>query len=449
MTSIRRRLSVGLALSLVGVFILLGLGVSLSFRMLTEGYILSRLGHDAESLLTALTPVDSQLTLRAERVNPVYEQPFSGHYYILTLDRGELRSRSLWDQTLQLPQVAVGESITLRSPGPQDQLLLVQVSTYRKAGQAVTIAVAEDLTPIRHEVREFQLRYAVFGLAALLLLLLLQRTILMRGLRPLESTCAEINALEQGEREQLNESVPIEIQPVVRKINHLLVVLHQRLRRSRHAMGNLAHALKTPLTLLSQQADRDENYQSAAQAASARELIERIRSLTERELKRARLAGPVALAARLELGEELKALVGVLKQLYRERGLQVTLDVPVAVAFAIDREDLHELAGNLLDNACKWARAEVYVHVRRVTQPQPGVEIRIEDDGPGRTDAELASLNQRGVRVDEAAAPGHGLGLAIAQDIVSHYGGQLTLGRSERLGGFSVTLWLPDAARVL
>lgn len=451
MTSIRRRLSVGLALSLIGVFILLGMGVSLSFRMLTEGYIVSRLEHDAESLLTSLAimPHDAQPILHAERINPVYEKPFSGHYYIVTAGDTELRSRSLWDQTLQVPAVAVGESIKLRLQGPQRQLLLMQVSAFRKSGQTVTIAVAEDLTPIRHEVREFQLRYALFGIAALVLLLVLQRSILTRGLRPLDSTCREIGELERGAREQLSENVPHEMQPVVRKINHLLTVLQQRLARSRNAMGNLAHALKTPLTLLSQLADRDEHFRSASEAATARELVERIRSLTERELKRARLAGPTVHAVRLDLHEELTALIGVLRQLYRERDLDIALDMPSALSMNIDREDLHEIIGNLLDNACKWARTQVRIQVRTqarsAAQPDTGVGIDIEDDGPGRTTTELESLYQRGVRVDEGNVPGHGLGLAIVQDIVGHYGGELTLGRSESLGGFSVRVWLPAA----
>lgn len=450
MTSIRRRLSIGLALSLVGVFVLLGLGVSFSFRLLTEGYILSRLEHDTESLLAAVTaiPANPAPVLSDKRVNTVYEKPFSGHYYVIESAGQVLRSRSLWDQTLEVQKVAVGESLKLRLLGPRQQLLLVRVSAYRKAGRVVNIAVAEDLSPIRHEVREFQARYIAFGLAAMLLLLLLQWRILTRGLRPLNTTCAEIGELERGVRGQLSENVPTEIRPVVHKVNHLLTILQQRLTRSRNALGNLAHALKTPLTLLGQIADRDANFHSAEQAAAARDLVERIRVLTERELKRARIAGEHTAVTALDVGEELQALAAVLRQLYSERGVEITLHIPPGLKLAADREDFHELFGNLLDNACKWARARVRVQAQSVTQPAPGVRIAIEDDGPGRSVDELKHLNQRGVRVDEQAVPGHGLGLAIAQEIASHYNGRLTLGRSTDLGGFNATLWIPGLGSV-
>ena len=445
MTSIRRRLSIGLALSLVGMLVLLGVGVNFSFRLLTEGYILSRLEHDTERLLAAVTvgSANPGLVLNDLPVNPVYEKPFSGHYYVIESAGQVLRSRSLWDQTLEVPRVAVGESLQLRQLGPRQQLLLVRISAYRKAGQLLNIAVAEDLTPIRQEVREFQARYIAFGLAAMVLLLLLQWWILTRGLRPLNTTCIEIGELERGMRAQLSENVPTEIRPVVHKVNHLLATLHQRLTRSRNAMGNLAHALKTPLTLLGQIADRDANFRSTEQAAEARELVERIRSLTERELKRARMAGAHTAVTMLEVGEELQALTGVLRQLYSEPGVDIALHIPPGLRLAADREDFHELFGNLLDNACKWARARVRIQAQSVTQPAPGVSIAIEDDGPGRSADELQHLNQRGVRVDEQAVPGHGLGLAIAQEIVSHYNGRLTLGSSPDLGGFKATLWIP------
>jgi signal transduction histidine kinase len=435
MTSIQTRLNGVLALSLILVFVLLGIGMSVSFRILAENYILARLEHDAESLLTALVVRGGGESpgLRGDRLNPVYQRAYSGHYYRIEVAGRVLRSRSLWDRDLDLPAVEVGEARALRLDGPEDQLLLARVARYRKAGADVTIAVAEDLSPIRAEVRQAQLRYALFGVVALVLLLLLQRAILRRGLRPLARTGDELDALERGERRELTEAVPREIQPLVRKINRLLATLQQRLQRSRNALGNLAHALKTPLTLLSQIADRDDSFRDPAAAAQTRELIEKIRRLTERELKRARLAGAAEYGGQLRLRAELEALAAVLRQMYRERALRIELQVPDGLSLAADREDMHELFGNLLDNACKWARTQVRV---RAAREAGELRIAIEDDGPGRDDAELERLNLRGVRIDEGGVPGHGLGLAIAQDVVSHYGGALRLGRSPELGGF-------------
>lgn len=441
MKSIQTRLNSGLALSLIVVFVLLGIGVSVSFRMLAEGYMLSRLEHDAESLLAALVmrPPTREPELRADRLNPVYQRAFSGHYYRIDIDSQVLRSRSLWDQDLTVPDVDVGASTHLRQAGPEDQLLLMHVARYRKAGRDVRIAVAEDLSPIRAEVRRFQLRYALFGVVALVLLLLLQRAILRRGLAPLTTTTQELAELERGERTQLQESVPREIRPLVAQINRLLMTLHQRLQRSRNAMGNLAHALKTPLTLLGQIADREDHFRDPQVAAQARTLVEKIRTLTERELKRARLAGAAAPGGRVHLAAEIEALSAVLRQIYRERALRIDVEIPTDLHLAADREDMHELFGNLLDNACKWARSRVRV---RAEQHGNGIRVIIEDDGPGRDVEELERLNLRGVRIDEDATPGYGLGLSIVQDVLDHYGGQLTLGRSAELGGFRVEVVL-------
>lgn len=446
MISIQRRLGASLALIMIGVFLILGIGMSLSFRTLMEGYMLSRLEHDAESLLGALLlqPGIADIDLRAGRMNPVYQRPFSGHYYVISIDGRTWRSRSLWDQTLALPAVAVGETARLRATGPEDQLLLVHVAGFRKAGHDLSIAVAEDLSPIRSEVRKFQLRYGLFGALALALLLVSQRQILKLGLVPLRRTRMEIAEMERGERERLSETVPEEILPVVRQVNGLVATLRQRLSRSRNAMGNLAHALKTPLTLLGQIADRDDVFRDAATAAQMRDQVAVLRKLLDRELKRARLAGAAATGTRLDLRTELEALVAVLRQLYRERDLQLELDLPASLPLAADREDMHELFGNLLDNACKWARSRVRVrHVRS----GDGLVIRVEDNGPGRNPEELADLDRRGVRIDEDAVPGHGLGLAIAQDIVQHYGGRLRLGRSADLGGFLAEVELPGVRR--
>jgi len=445
MKSIQARLNSGLALSLIVVFVILGVGVSVSFRMLTEGYIMARLEHDAEGLLSALQlrPRGHAPGLRTDRLDPVYQRVFSGHYYRIDIDGHTLRSRSLWDEDMAVPAVVIGASTRLRLPGPEQQTLLTYVASYRKAGSDIRIAVAEDLSPIRAEVRRFQLRYALFGLVALVLLLLLQRTILRRGLMPLTTTRQELSELERGERMQLSDNMPREVQPLVVQINQLLATLQQRLQRSRNAVGNLAHSLKTPLTLLGQIADHERHFQDAKVAAQARVLVEKIRTLTERELKRARLAGAVAPGGRVHLASEMEALSKVLGQIYRERALRIDVDIPSELRFAADREDMHELFGNLLDNACKWARSRVLV---RAEAQGDGIRVIIEDDGPGRDADELERLNQRGVRVDEDVTPGYGLGLSIVQDVLDHYGGRLRLGRSAELGGFRAEVELGVAA---
>lgn len=439
MRSIETRLNLGLGLSLILVFIAVGVGVSLSIRLLTEEYVSSRLEHDAESLLTAISFNGDGVHLSGRRVNTIYNRVYSGHYYRVQVDGRVIRSRSLWDRNLKVPAVAVGQVRRLREAGPQSQLLLVRAAAYRKAGHAVRIAVAEDLTPIKADMRRFQLRYALFSLGALVVLLLMQRFVLRAGLAPLARTRAQIGELERGERQQLGEDIPRELLPVVREINRLLLALQQRLQRSRNALGNLAHALKTPLTLIGQAADSRELDGHPEVQRQLQHHVEVVRTLMERELKRARLAGAAPAGGQVQLDREVQALMGVLHRLYDEKGLAMEARVPEGASFPADKEDILELLGNLMDNACKWARGRMRITVAL----EAGLQISVEDDGPGRSETEIAELTRRGVRIDEHGAPGHGLGLAIVRDVVSYYGGELTLGRSAELGGFRVDVHLP------
>ena len=438
MKSLQSRLNLGLGVTLAAVFVLLGVAGSLAIRFVTENYVDSRLEHDAESLLAALAfAPDGTPQLRPGRVDPVYQRVFSGHYYRIDLPQAELRSRSLWDQDLPVHVPEPGRVARLRAEGPEGQLLLVRVAGYRKAGVDLTIAVAEELSPIRTEMRRLQLGYLLFVLAALAVTLLVQRRALHAGLAPVQRTARQVSALEQGARTRLDGPVPEEIRPLVMEINRLLEAQQRRLTRSRNALGNLAHALKTPLTVIAQTAERPELKQCPDLARELHACVAQLRTRVDRELRRARLAGATGTGGRAEPGVELEALVEVLRRLYRDRNLDIELRVAPGSVFPGDREDLLELAGNLLDNACKWARTRVRVNV----EADGGLRLVVEDDGPGCSEAELQRLATRGVRTDESA-PGHGLGLAIVHDIVEDYGGSLRFSRSDDLGGFRVEVVL-------
>ena len=213
-----------------------------------------------------------------------------------------------------------------------------------------------------------------------------------------------------------------------------MLLLTQRLERSRNALGNLAHALKGPLNLLTQYfdtADSAEQEQAALQT-------ERIRQLMQRELKRARLAGRNLSAARFNAGEELPDLIAVLQQVYRERTVSVDYQLDPELEPFGDREDMLELLGNLLDNGCKWASSRVICRIEGESE----ICIQVEDDGAGLLDQEIQDLTKRGTRLDETVE-GHGLGLAIVGDIVKLYGGTIQFSRSESLGGLKVIILLP------
>jgi signal transduction histidine kinase len=434
--SLQARLQIGLLLSLLLVALLLFWGGSAAVRQIAEAYVATRLEHDAEALLGALQPPqaeDMHISMGGQRVTPVYLQPFSGHYYLVRLNDGEpLRSRSLWDHELALPTLATGETRLWRAAGPQDQALLVRAAGYRKQGRNLTLAVAEDIAPIELQIRRLQGLLAAAAAGAIALLLLIQRLVVRHSLGRLERVRADIQRLEQGQTERLSEAVPDEIRPLVQEFNRLLALLASRLERSRNALGNLAHALKGPLNLLVQALDAGDSGPQAQVQTS------RIRQLIERELRRARLAGAGKPGQQFDPAAELPDLIAALAGMHRGRELEIRCNRRPAAPLPIDREDLLELLGNLLDNACKWARRRV-----RFELEQDGEELRItvEDDGPGVSAAQLAQLAQRGVRIDQEV-DGHGLGLAISRDIARLYAGGLEFGRAPELGGLQVRVRL-------
>ena len=217
------------------------------------------------------------------------------------------------------------------------------------------------------------------------------------------------------------------------EVNWLLKVLDQRSQRSRNALGDLAHALKTPLTIL-QQLPLESTLKSQPEICHILNTqTTNMQKMMERVLKRARMAGSGPTFIIFDIKQEIPALIKALQSMYRDKNLTIGFVAPETTTLLIDREDMLELAGNLLDNACKWAKSRVSLHfdINRV------IRLIVEDDGPGVSDADFATLTQRGTRLDEAVS-GHGLGLSIAQSIAEQYGGQLVLGRSKQLGGFYV-----------
>lgn len=440
MNSLQRRLQLGLTLSLMLLMPVLWWTGSLAVRELGDDLIGSRLEHDAESLLAALSfTEENPAQIQLEYINPIYKRPFSGHYYVIQLADGSIHnSRSLWDQTLALQVVKPGDIIQWYASGPSDQKLLVWARHYQKQGHAFTLAVAEDLTPLESQLSIFQWIFAGLSLGGLSILLIVQWRVIQQSFKRLDAVRTEIQSLEQGEISVLSQNVPDEILPLVQEFNRLLELLVQRLGRSRNALGNLVHALKGPLSLLVQYLDSKELEDHPELRARMLAQQKRIQQLMERELKRARLAGSGSPGYRFHAQQELPDLIKVVKQVHHykdslEIEWQVMTDTP---AFG-DREDMLELMGNILDNACKWANSTVRCKISGTDI----INITIEDDGPGCTEQEISQLTQRGVRLDETVE-GHGLGLSIAKDIIKLYNSEIHFARSEALGGLSVVIEL-------
>ncbi len=442
MTSLQSRLALWLGLSLLLVFGAFGLLMSQFPRYLAEGTMVTRLSHDGEGLLARLLVVEGQpIALHPGPLAPIYQTPFSGHYFRIESGGAVLRSPSLWDEDLHLRPLPPGQTHDVQHiRGPDGQPLLAWVQRVRFGGREVTVAVAEDVSHIEQDIRRFRTQILLGMGVTLGVLLLLQAALVRHSLRPVQAATRELRAVEQGRARAIRTRVPSEVAPLVTEINRLLGAMQRRIERSRNATGNLAHAIKTPLSVLGQLRDRPGLRDQPALRAELDQAIGSIRTAIERELKRARLAGPVAPGQQVDLARELADLVDVMRKVHGGRDIAVDLHLPRRARVCADREDLLELMGNLLDNAFKWARRRIRVDARL----DGGLTLVVADDGPGIAADALAAVTARGTRLDENQ-PGHGLGLAIVNDIVAQYEGSIDFGRDPALGGLRVELHLPLA----
>lgn len=439
MRSIQARLSLGL----VAVLVVVGLALAqLSLWLFEVGlqrYLEAGLRKESENLLVALVRGPSGLQLDERRISAAYQRPFSGYYFRIDFDQGTWRSRSLWD--LDMPKPAAPGLEDGLELGPEGQQLLTLRADYRRLGQDISISVAQDYSPVRDGFRRMQQIGLGMGLVALVLVLVLQRLTVTRSLRPLERARQQIAQLQQGQRSQLDAQVPSELQPLVDQINHLLAHTEDSLRRSRNALGNLGHALKTPLAVLLSLAASERLKDMPEVRDQLREQLGQIQQRLARELNRARLAGDALPGAQFDCDAELPGLLGTLGMIHGE-GLLLARDVPAGLLLPWDREDLLELLGNLLDNACKWADSEVRLGIAPTVE---GYQLWVDDDGPGIPEAARLQVLERGSRLDEQV-DGHGLGLGIVRDIVEAWGGTLALLESP-LGGLRVSISLPRKGR--
>jgi len=439
MKSIQARLSLGLVAVLVVVGVVLAQLTLWLFEAGLQRYLENGLRKESENLLVALVRGPSGLQLDERRVSAAYQRPFSGYYFRIDFEQGTWRSRSLWD--LDMPKPAAPGLSDSHELGPEGQQLLALRADYRRLGQNITISVAQDYSPVRESFRRLQQIGLGMGLVALLLVLVLQRITVTRSLRPLERARQQIAQLQQGQRSQLDAEVPSELAPLVGQINHLLSHTEDSLRRSRNALGNLGHALKTPLAVLLSLASSERLKDLPEVRTQLREQLEQIQQRLARELNRARLAGDALPGAQFDCDAELPGLLATLGMIHGE-GLLLTRDVPPGLLLPWDREDFLELLGNLLDNACKWADSEVRLGI---APTDDGYRVWVDDDGPGIPESQRLQVLERGSRLDEQV-DGHGLGLGIVRDIVDAWGGVLALLESP-LGGLRVSIELPRKGR--
>ncbi len=390
-------------------------------------------------------------SLRRPLPDPRFQQPLSGWYWQISDTEGAiLRSRSLWDAALPATPKAGDQSANsvtgtnfrdITGPNGGALRLAARRLTLNAAGSTYLFQLAGDNTGSEADIARFDrllaMALVILGLG-LIAAMVLQVQI---GLRPLGRIGRALAAIRAGRTEQLPAALPSEIQPLADEIDTLLRHQAAVISRARSHAGDLAHALKTPLAVLANEAADRDNHKAGDLADQVQRQVMEMRRQVDRHLSRARTAASAGvLGAHCPVGPVLAELARVLGRLHQERGLEIAVADGKDLAFAGEREDLQEMLGNLLENACQWAKTEIQVGARAEGGQ---LLIFIDDDGPGLPAARRAEVLARGNRLDESK-PGSGLGLAIVADIAELYQGSLGLADSG-LGGLSARLTLPLA----
>jgi signal transduction histidine kinase len=261
-----------------------------------------------------------------------------------------------------------------------------------------------------------------------------------RGLTPVNRLRERLSSVHGGREPRVTGRYPIEVQPLVDDLNALLAERERTVARAMAKAADLAHGLKTPLSILAQDAADARAAGQPQLADSIEHQVDRMRRQVDFHLAQARAAG-ASPTTRTVLGNSVDGLIRTMQRLHAERALRIASEIAPEHAVKVQREDVDEMLGNLLDNACKWARSCV-----RVTSASAGgrIAIRVDDDGPGLDESMRESVLRRGVRADQSV-PGSGLGLAITRDLVELYQGTITLGRSP-VGGLRAEVTLPAAS---
>ncbi|MBF0585190.1 MAG: hypothetical protein HQL80_13295, partial [Magnetococcales bacterium] len=358
--SVKRKLLTTLVVSLAAMFFLLWWVVSGALQELTANYLEDRMELEIASILAELA-LDSTdfISLNDYHVDALFRFAFSGYYYQISLQGTEnpqlLRSRSLEQFTLALPTLPMGGKARLFIKGPKNENLLALVQTIPLRGKTLTVAVAEDLTPIEEDLNRFQWIYSLISLLFLGLLTLTHVMAVRRAMLPIEQIHRDVIQLEMGRIRKLRDDVPEEVKHVVNHINRLLLRMEQRLVRSRSTIANLAHALKNPLATFSHLLHHPVLDGEVALQKELEERIALLNELIERELRRARLADHPLSGSFFSPEQSLGALTRTLKNINFHKNIEVSMDFSPGLLLPFDQEDMTEMFGNLLDNAFKWA----------------------------------------------------------------------------------------------
>ncbi|KRB48942.1 MAG: sensor histidine kinase [Pseudomonadota bacterium] len=378
---------------------------------------------------------------------------FSGKYWQIAEPaaggklRVLVRSRSLWDSELKAPADIVarlnaepGRPVSYDTRGPLNEPLRAMSTQAKLPNRAapVIFMAAEDRSPVDHDVRGFitatAVAFLLLGVGMIAAVVIQVRV----GLNPLFALRREVASVRRGKAERVQRTYPTELSPLAEELNALMAHNQEVVERQRTHVGNLAHALKTPLSVMLTEARQTGGPLADIVEAQA----EAMRLQVDHHLRRARAAARTqGSGERTSVADVLDELSRTLERIFLDKGVEIDWDAEDDLYFLGERQDLLELAGNAMENAGKWCTGRV--RVRAIPSSAERLKLTIEDDGPGLTAEQRDEVVQRGARLDETA-PGSGLGLSIVDELARAYGGSLKLGQA-RLGGLLVELELPRA----
>src|SRR5579862_1379739 len=406
----------------VVILIVTGIALSTLYRHAVERAFDRRLDVYLRTLVADVaSPEEGSDKFPQSIGEPLFELPLSGWYWQVTrLDtkKPEVHSsRSLWDAGLpRLPNsgaAALAEAREGYAEGPEQQnLRIVERNIDLGDDGRYLISVAGDASEIDDETRSFDRAIgATFGILTLALLLTTALQVRF-GLSPLKRISASLAAIRSGRAERLEGDFPVEIAPLARETNALIDANREIVERARTHVGNLAHAIKTPLSVIVNEAT---SHSSDPFAEKVLEQADVMRDQVAHHLERARIAARVTIVGTVtEVGPVVDALRRTMEKIHRDRDIAIEVSAASNVMFRGERQDLEEMVGNLVDNACKWAASRVFIEVLSGQATEPGaapmLRILVDDDGRGLSEQERAQVSRRGQRLDESK-PGSGLGL--------------------------------------
>jgi signal transduction histidine kinase len=427
------------------------------FRTSVQSNFDSQLRFDLNGMIAAAEPdASGNVNLQGRFTDPRFEHVYDGWYWQIVPEgpRGAdiphtQISRSLFDRAIKpTDQRSAGDGVTWgHGTGPEDkpvrfvsQRIAFPVTATRDPAdtRAYDFVVAAETADLDAEVHRFNgtliWAFTVMGLGLVGAIFFQVRI----GLLPLRRVSESLARIRDGKARRLDGRFPAEIAPLASELNSLIEHSAEVVGRARTHVSNLAHFLKTPLTVLTSEASANPG----PLADAVMRQVMTMRRQVDHYLARARAAGALdVLGNRTQVKPVLDDLARVLKRIHAERDIAIDVDCPPGLSFRGERQDLEEMAGNLIDNACKWAHSRV-----TVTAARDGAKLTLTvgDDGEGLDEEDRTKVGERGERLDESV-PGSGLGLAIVRDIAKLYGGELDLGES-KLGGFEARVTLPAIA---